>query len=131
MAESSDKFLLRIFRNDDYNQYISWWSEDGHVPPPSTSLPEAGLVCGKMKAVGFLANTDCDFGVITWWYANPDNKGKESYKALHKLFRGLLEVAQMYGKTKVFCYTNKRAIIRMLESLGFVNHDGHLVAEFN
>ena len=53
MAESGDKYVLRAFTLDDYEQYSSWWSD----APPLESLPMVGLVSGDMKAVGFLALT--------------------------------------------------------------------------
>lgn len=125
MAKSGDQYVLREFRSNDYAEFAGWWRPDN--PPPVTSLPRIGLVCGDMKAVGFLANTDTDFAIITWWFANPLNKPKESYGALVQLFKGLVDAAICVGKRMVFVYTGKRAIIRMLETLGFRNYDGHLI----
>jgi len=129
VEKSGDKFILREFTDNDYPEYISWWGEE--KPPPQSSLPNIGLVSGDMKSVGFLANTDCDFGIITWWYCNQKNKGKESYMALKKIICGLCEAAELIGKKKVFLYTNNRGMIRLLESLNFVNYGGHLIVEFN
>lgn len=123
MAESGSGYVLREFKESDYEEFASWWD----TPPPKTSLPRIGIVCGDMDAVGFLANTDTDFAIITWWHAKPN--GKESYKKLKKVVMALMETAVIIGKTKVFCYTNIRGMIRLLESLGFENHDGHLIVE--
>ena len=125
MAKSGDKLLLREFTNDDYIEYSSWWDD----PPPPSSLPRIGLVSGDMKAVGFLARTDCDFSIITFWHANPKNSKTESYAHLRELMIGLIESSILTNHNKIFCYTHNRGMIRMLESLGFVNHDGHLIAE--
>lgn len=127
METRGDKFILREFHDNDYSQYASWWGDE--KPPPKSSLPKLGIVSGDMKAVGFLANTDCDFGIITWWHCNDENKGKESYMALKQILCGLCEAAELIGKKKVFCYTRHRGMIRLLESLNFVNHDGHLIME--
>ena len=129
MAESGDKYFLRAFKSSDYDEYASWWEKSGNNPPPISSIPLMGLVVGDMKAVGFLVMTEVDFSVITWWQANPSNKFGESRKAIKKLFQGLCEASLLARKNKVFCYTNNRAIIRLLESLHFNNYDGHLIWE--
>ncbi len=125
MAQSGDKYVLREFTLNDYDEYASWWDD----PPPVSSIPNIGYVSGDMKAVGFLALTDCDFCILTWWCANPQNKGKESYMALDRIVKGCVDTARLIGKNYVFCYTNERGMIRLLESAGFKNNDGHLVAE--
>jgi len=119
--------ILRSFNIEDYNEYASWW--DPEAPPEVSNLPDFGIVYGDMKAIGFLANTDCDIGIITFWHCNPKNKAIESYKALKALVIALCEAAALMGKSKVFCYTNKRGMIRLLESLNFINHEGHLIVE--
>lgn len=130
MAESGDKYILRQFTLDDYQQYSSWWLKDKVNPPPLSSLPNIGLVSGNMKAVGFLANTDTDFGIITFWHANINNSNKESYMAINRIIEGLIYLADSIYKTKVFCYTNNRGMIKILESHGFINNEGHLIKEF-
>ncbi len=129
MEKSSNRFILREFLDTDYEEYASWWTKEGEAPPDIPSLPKFGIVSGDMKAVGFLANTDCDFGIITWWYCNPANEGKESYMSLKRTIMGLCQTASLLGKKKVFVYTGNNGMIKLLESLNFINHDGHLVAE--
>ena len=125
MAESGDKYVLREFNSSDYELYKIWWDS----PPPIDSFPRISFVIGDMKAVGFLAMTDCNFSILTWWRANPNNKGKESYMALEKLIKCALDTSRLINKKYVFCYTNQRGMITLLESLGFKNNSGHLVAE--
>ena len=127
MIKESDSFILRNFTESDYKEYCKWWGDD--EPPAMEDLPSIGLVYDDMKAVGFLANTDCDFTICVWWMANPDNKGKESYRAMKELFKAFKVMSELMKKSKIFCYTNNRGIIRLLESLNFTNHDGHLIAE--
>jgi hypothetical protein len=127
MEKSSDKFVLRPFTVDDYEQYSSWWED----PPQIEDLPKIGIVCGDMKAVGFLARTDCSFSIITWWYCNPKNTAKESHKALNIMFKELCALSAAMGRGKVFCYSNNRAIVKIAERLGFINYDGHLVGSFS
>jgi hypothetical protein len=127
MAESSSKYVLRVFNKDDYEEYCKWWGED--KPPPISSLPPLGLVCGDMLAVGFLGNTDADFAIIAFWMNNINNTKKDNYMSLEKIMKGLCDLARLIGKNNVFFYTTKRSMIRMLEKLGFVNHDGHLILE--
>lgn len=127
MAESGNKYILREFNDEDYEQYCYWWGDE--KPPPRSSLPNIGLVCGDMKAIGFLAMTDCDFSIITWWCANPLNKERESHMAIKTIIKGLCDTSALINKSKVFCYTSNRGMIRMLESFNFINHDGHLIVE--
>lgn len=128
MEKGGNSIILRNFVPSlDYNEYSSWWAPQ--KAPPLESLPRIGLIYGDMKAVGFLALTDCDFGILTWWYANPSNKGRESHEALKTITLGLCDIARNLKKNKVFCYTHKSGMIRMLESLNFKNHDGHLIGE--
>jgi hypothetical protein len=80
-----------------------------------------------MKAVAFLANTDCDFCILTWWYANPLNKKRESYMALSEIIKGIIEAAMAINKKHIFCHTTNRGMISLLESFNFINvGDGHL-----
>lgn len=127
MAESGNGYVLRAFTHEDYARFASWWKPD--APPPPSSLPYCGMVAGDMKAVGFMADTDTDFMILTWWYANPENQPRESYKALSVIIKSGKEWARRMGKRYVFCYTGMRGMIRLLESLGFSNNDGHMVAE--
>ncbi len=126
MAKSGDKYVLRLFNIDkDYELYKSWWND----PPPIESLPRIGMVIGDMKAVGFLAMTDCNFSIFTWWCANPQNKGRESYKSLKRLIQCALDASRAVNKKYVFCYTNERGMIKLLESQNFKNNSGHLIVE--
>ena len=60
MAKSGNGNVLREFTVDDYEQYASWFDH----PPELEDLPPMGLVCGDMKAVGFLYRTDSTFCVL-------------------------------------------------------------------
>ena len=124
MEKSRDKFFLRMFLPDDYLEYSSWWKE---LPPPTTSLPRMGFVIGDMKCVGFLANTDTDFMIMTWYHCNPKNTKKESYEAMRRYIIACIEYAKLEGKNYLFCYTGARGIIRLLESLNFTKiEEGHM-----
>lgn len=126
MAQGSDRYVLRAFEESDYGEFCTWWE----TPPPRESLPLIGMVSGDMKAVGFLAITDCDFCILTWWVANPANKGKESYMALNRIVKGCIDTLRLIGKKRMFCYTQNRGMTRLLENLSFVNNNGHLILEF-
>jgi hypothetical protein len=118
---------IKQFAPADYEQYASWWRE---TPPPPASLPLHGFVIGEHKCAGFLANTDTDFAIITWWHCNPANTPRESHEALRSLFIACQLQAKALGKRYVFLYTSKRAVIRILGSLGFIGIDhGHMASE--
>lgn len=127
MATGSPQLLLRKFKPEDYEEYNSWWTKSA---PPMGSLPNVGLVYGDMKAVGFLALTDCDFSILTWWYANPHNNPKESKEALTGLFTGLCDISHLMGKKNVFCYTDIRSVKNLLKGIGFKEpQNGHMVKD--
>lgn len=127
MEKSIDKFFLELFTMDDYDMFCKWW---GDSPPKETTLPDMGFNIGN-KMIGFLADTDTDFMIMTWWQCNPDNTARESHEALRRYIMICKEAAKMKGKNYVFCYTNKRGMIRLLESHNFNNFDGHFVAELS
>lgn len=126
MEKSRDKQLLRPFCNDDYDMYSSWWDE----PPELKSLPHTGFVYDD-KAVCFLAVTDCDFSILTFWYANPKNTAKETHKGMTEVLNACIAAGIYHAKPKVFCYTHNRGITRILERAGFVNYDGHLIGDYS
>lgn len=123
MAKSGDGYVLREFTVDDYEQYASWFED----PPQLEDLPPVGLVCDDMKAVGFLYRTDSTFCVLAYWHTNPECKRKEGYKALKKVIMGLCDTAKILKRNNIFITTNIRGMIRLLESLGFYNANGHLI----
>lgn len=123
MAESGDKYILREFNVEDYREYASWFDD----APGLEDLPATGLVAGNMKAVGFLYRTDSSFCIIAFWHTNPKNSKRESYGALREVIKGLCDIAKIYKRKNVFITTTNRGMIRLLESLGFYNSDGHLI----
>lgn len=127
MEKSWSIFVLNLFDYErDYELFASWWPE---LAPPKSSLPVNGVNINN-KAMGFLANTDTDFAIITWYYANPLNTKKESYQSMKTLFIILTQLARDLNKKYAFCYTNKRGIIRLLESLNYKQIDhGHMAVE--
>lgn len=132
MAQSSNKFVLREFSfKDDYDEYASWYERDGVNPPNYNDFPNIGLVSGDMKACGFLYLTDSSFGVFALWHTNFKNTPRESYEGMSEIIKGIQEAAKSAGRSKVFCSTNNRGMIRLLESLNFTNHDSHLIAEIS
>lgn len=119
--------MIRQFTPEDYKQYASWWKPNN--PPARQDLPTIGLVVEDMKAVGFLALTDCSFGIITFWMPNPKNTPKETKETLLELFKALVDAGLIMKKNKIFIYTQIPSIIRLLKSIHFRNNDGHLIWE--
>lgn len=130
MAQSSDKHILRLYEPNDYELFKLWYEYDGSTVPPVSSLPRAGFVIEK-KLIGFLADTDCDFMICTWYCVNPLSSMRGKYNALKYYFKACTEAAFLMKKKQVFCYATHSGIIRMLESLDFKNVDqsGHMVKE--
>lgn len=128
MAESGNGYVLRLYTPLDYERYSTMWNEEkGEVVPPPMSLPENGLVVGDFKAVGFLANVDCDFGFACWYMLDDSLSDKNKYWAMMVLFSGLEDVARDLDKNYIFCFTQKSSMLKMLERIGYVQMgQGHL-----
>lgn len=124
METGGDQFVLDFFdREKDYEMYTKWCGEN---PVPKSSLPPLGVKVGD-KAIGFVALTDCDFGVFCWYQANPENKPRETYQAFKIMFLALCQMTKDAGRDFVFCYTAKTGIVKLLESLNFIKiGDGHM-----
>lgn len=127
MAQGSNSELLRPYTDGDYNTFIKWWGKD---PPKPLSLPHLGFIYNN-SAVCFVALTDCDFGILTFWCANPESKPKQMHRALTEVMRACIAASIYHAKPKVFCYTHNRAVVKILEREGFANHDGHLIGDYN
>ena len=128
MAESSFINILRKFDVDaDFAEFAARWDEG--ICPPIASLPKNGVVVGEGDLMGFLAMTDCDFTIITWYQF-----GKVSGVAKHRAFNDYInwckQVAKDNGKKFCFCFSNKSGIIRILESHKFYEIEkGHFALE--
>lgn len=128
MAESRDSYVLRPYTPLDYDRYDKMWNreKDQETPPPM-SIPENGLVVGDFKAVGFLANVDCDFGFACWYMVDDSLSDKDKYWALMVLFSGLEDLARDLEKNYIFCFTQKSSMLKMLERIGYLQMgQGHL-----
>lgn len=124
MATHCDQYVLRLFRPEDYEEYSGWWED----PPQKESLPRIGIVSGDMKAVGFVADTDTDISILTFWDANPENTARESYKALDSIIYGAITLSRHMGKAFVFCFTNRSGMRKLLKKQGFEEREqGHLI----
>lgn len=117
---------IRKFTLDDYAEYIHWWGEN---PPELSSLPNIGYITDN--AVGFLANTDTDFMIFTFWQGNPQSKPREIYRDFVEIINACKSSAKRMNKNYVFCYTSINGMIKLLESQDFKNNEGHLVYEVN
>lgn len=130
MAKSSNKQLLRLYKRSDYNTFCEYFHAiDGGNVPYESCLPVRGFVI-ENELVGFLANTDCDFMICTWYCVNPELSARKKYLALKKYFQACKEAASLTNKQHLFVYSNYSGIIKLLESLGFKKIDnGHMVVE--
>lgn len=120
--------VLRDFDvNRDFEEFSTRWDEK--ICPPIASLPKNGVVIGDGDLMGFLAMTDCDFAIITW-YQFGKISGVDKHRAFNDYINWCKEVAINNGKKFLFCFSNKSGIIRILESHKFLQIDkGHFALE--
>lgn len=125
-----DQYNISIYSNDLYKDFKEIWESSYEDVPPESALPSVGFVVGDKKLIGFIANTDCDFMICTWYACNPNNSKRESYNSLKKYFMACKEYAKYSGKKHLFVYSNYSGIIRLLKSLNFHSIEkGHMACK--
>lgn len=127
MAQDSNKYILRMYEEKDYGLFKQAWEAQNEAAPPPSALPMVGFAMEEGRFFGFLANTDCDFMICTWYVCKKDMAPKEKRKALEMYFNKCKEHAKDRGKKYLFVYTNYSGIVKLLESLNFISiQKGHL-----
>lgn len=126
MAQDKRKLLLDVFDPiDDYDEYASWWDN----APDVGSLPRSGFCVRDkegMVACMFLARTDCDFTIITFWYDRPEASARDKYIAYSMMIDACKQMTVKMGRKQIFIYTTVSGIIKILKRHGFKNNNGHL-----
>lgn len=120
--------VLREFDiGGDYAEFASRW--DNNIAPPVASLPKNGVVIGDGDLMGFLAMTDCDFAIMTW-YEFGDISAVKKHRAFNDYIEWCKQVAIQNSKKFIFCFSNKSGIVRILESHNFCKiEQGHYALE--
>ncbi len=112
----------------DFAEFATRWEDN--ICPPIASLPKNGVVIGEGDLMGFLALTDCDFGIVTWYQFKKDLSGIKKHRAFNDYINWCKVVAKANSKKFIFCFTNKSGIIRILESHKFCEIEkGHYALE--
>lgn len=121
------KLSVRAFDIEkDFEAYAALWI-DG-VCPPKESLPKNGVVIGD-SLIGFLALTDCNFTIMTW-YQFFEVSGIKKHRAFNDYIEWSKQVAKENGKKFIFCFSNKSGIVKILESHKFYEIEkGHFALE--
>jgi len=120
--------ILRAFDiRADYEEFSNRWTDN--ICPPVSSLPKNGAVINDGDLMGFLAMTDCDFAIITW-YEFDKVSGRKKHNAFNLYIEWCKQVAKQNNKKFIFCFSNKSGIIRVLESHKFCTIErGHYALE--
>ena len=117
----------RLFTHEDYPMLVSWWEGHGWPAVPEIALPKVGILIESLDSV--LAAAWLYFetsGVVCqmeWVVTNPNNKPKDSVKALSLLLDAIDQVraANGYKVTQTACKVP--SLIRLYEKAGFVKTD--------
>lgn len=122
--------VIRKYTPQDYENYKKLWLNQDNCPPPE-SLPKNGLVIGDFEAVGFVSDTDTNFGLIVWYMFNHKLPLKRKRSVIYGLFEALGLFAQSLEKRYLFCYTNRKSIINLLRKLNYVEiEQGHMGKDY-
>lgn len=111
----------------DFAEFATRW--DNGICPPIASLPKNGAVINDGDLMGFLAMTDCDFAIMTW-YEFAEISSRKKYISFNIYIEWCKQMAVKNSKKFIFCFSNKSGIIRILESHKFHEIErGHYALE--
>ncbi len=123
----SINILRRFDIEKDYAEFAGRW--DNGICPPIASLPKNGVVINDGDLMGFLAMTDCDFAIMTW-YEFAKVSGRKKHISFNIYIEWCKQVAKHNNKKFIFCFSNQSGIIRVLESHKFcIIERGHYALE--
>lgn len=112
---------------------VQWMTErvrkksgDGSLNFPSEWIPETGMAAfgddGRVLAVATLyLERSSPVAVCGWCFANPENRPRESWRAVRLLMSVLPAYARRFGAKFLMTTFGNRGINRILDSRGFVH----------
>ena len=107
----------------DYEELSRWWAAHGWPAVTKELLPPTGFVAYDetgMKAAGWLLiDANVPLGVMEWIVTNPDNKPKESLRAIQMVVEQIKELADTIGLISIFTTVKNDALARVYERAGF------------
>lgn len=111
---------LERYKNHHYSLLEDMW---GEYTPKKTSLPKFGvcLFDDDFKGAAFVATTDTDYCILTWWNV----KSEKPYKHLMALIEACKLYVQSIGMRYLFIYSDKRGMIKLLTKCGFCADESH------
>jgi len=115
---------------EDYKELVEWWKAHGWDAPPIEILP-FGVVYsedGVNKAAGFLYTaSNAPVGYLEYIVANPENSGRESYKAVDAVIAELLQQARYSLIKCCFSRIQQDGLEKLYKKNGF--HSGDKVKD--
>jgi len=107
---------------EDYKELVEWWKAHGWDAPPIEILP-FGIVYsedGTNKAAGFLYTaSNAPVGYLEYIVANPENSGRESYKAIGCVLEELLKQARYQMIRACFARIQQHGLEKLYQKHGF------------
>lgn len=121
---------VRMYEPADHPIFADWWTRHKFPVMPEVFLPNTGIIVereGVPLAGGFIYMDDsCAVCMLEWVVTNPDNKPRESLKALTMLYDFAGQLAKDYGRGIMLTAIKQPALGRLLEKVGFIKSDSEI-----
>ena len=116
---------VKLFdKKTDYEELSDWWRLRGApLYHPSIIPPIGGVVFenGKKLAIGFLYLAEyCNYAQIAFVITNPENKPKESVKAINYLTKILIHMAHANNRSVIMFSTGCQSLQRLFKKNDFI-----------
>jgi N-acetylglutamate synthase-like GNAT family acetyltransferase len=121
---------VRLLREGDYEEMISWWRFFRFPAPAKEFLPEngkGGLMVekeGVSICAGFIYFTNSKIAWLEFIVSNPEYRNKDRKEAIQIVITELCQIAKQKGFRAVFTSVKHQGLVNHFEKCGF-NNDAH------
>ena len=115
--------VARDYEDYDYEVIKDWWIGHNWNAIPIDFLPRTGVVVededSMYCAVWIYADSTSPRGMMEWLVTNPENKPRESVKAINLILKAVLEKAVYMDLKALMTSVNNKGLIKMYNKYQF------------
>lgn len=109
---------MRYFKDEDYTEINTWYHERKGENFPKTHLSHTGIIIPGV-AVGFLIQTDANFGILEPFISNPAASKDDRDRALTMILNTLTDLAKVMDYQIIYGFSTSRPMVDRAISQGF------------
>lgn len=116
-------FNIRIFKEEDYPELVSWWKFWKFTPPSLEMLPESGIMISKEGVnicCGFLYFTNSKICWSEFINSNPNYRESDRKEAVKFLILELERVAKNKGFKVIFTSLKNPSLIKYYSDCEYI-----------